>query len=70
MISVCLVARDFERPVILGDRFIESTSERMTESFKQTVSDLTNPFDGGWNDISQDFESSIPSCSDESDGRR
>lgn len=58
MRSACMVAKEFDRPIILGDRLIDSTSERIGESFKQTISDLTNPLNGGWDAIVRDLKES------------
>lgn len=46
----------FGLPVVLGDEEIEAVDKRMKDTFKQTVKDILNPFDGGWASISEDLK--------------
>ena len=51
MAAACHVALTYNRPVVLGDQRINITVANMKSAFIETMSDLIQPFDGGWGRI-------------------
>jgi hypothetical protein len=51
MAAACHVALTYNRPVVLGDQRINITVANMKSAFAETMLDLVQPFQGGWNRI-------------------
>jgi gluconate kinase len=55
------VAKNFNRPIVLGDQKIEDTDARLKTSVGDTLKDLINPFGGGWQSIASDIQRGVKS---------
>ena len=57
-------AVSYNRPVVLGDQLINVTGSSLSVAFKQTLVDLSSPFNGGWkrfyNDVKEAADVALP----------